>query len=239
MIKTIFKLFILISFNLLFLKLEGQVNVLGVRTGLSQSNVKSTAISFPVQFKIGNSIKYEKRNGTLLGLSYEHINRKHFSLGVEVNYNQRGISSFVITDSIGYPIAESEKYPTDYNYNYFSIPVKVGYNLGKKIYGFVNLGVVSSILSNSFVETPIIGANGVLVKYEKNDITNRVNKFDFAGIYEFGVGYKYKDKFWFYSSFENLRSFNSFSNLNYYNNHKIKHSLKVLSLGIKMVINKN
>ena len=100
MVKTIFIFILSISFNLLFLKLEGQVNLIGIKSGFSRSDVKSNMINFPALNYV--NIKNETRKSNQFGISYDYLFKNNINLEIEVNYNQRGISSFVINNSVAF-----------------------------------------------------------------------------------------------------------------------------------------
>ncbi len=220
--------------NLLFiiltiatLKVAGQNHFIGVKVGTSSTNITSS--NFLSQ---SNS-----RTGLTAGLTYEFLFKKHFSIGADLIYNQRGFTNdLVFTDNLGNPTGE--KYTTTFNYDYVSLPIKTGFNIGTKLYGFTNIGVIPSLLVDAKTTTPTFDTDAKVTGNEPFDVTNRVSKFDFAGLVEIGGGYKLNGRYWLFSSFSYQYSFTTITNSDYFANSKIRHNGMNLTIGLKCTLTK-
>lgn len=83
--KNIFlPLFILTTSTL---KVAGQNNLIGVKCGANSTNITSSNFSS----------QNDSRTGLTTGLTYEFLIKKHFSIGADLIYNQRGFTT--ITNS--------------------------------------------------------------------------------------------------------------------------------------------
>lgn len=168
---------LLIILTISTLKVVGQNYLIGVKGGVNSTNI--TSRNFLSQ-------SYS-RTGLTGGLTYEFLFKKHFSIGADLIYNQRGFTNdLVFTYNLGNPTGE--KYITTFNYDYVSLPIKTGFNIGTKLYGFTNIGVIPSLLVDAKTTTPTCDTDAKFTGNETLDVTNRVSKFDFAGLVEIGGG---------------------------------------------------
>ena len=166
------------------LKVVGQNHLLGIKGGVNQTNIDAN-----------NFVdKTGDRTGITVGLTYDYLLNKHFSIGTDLLFNQRGFTvDIVFTDNRGNPTGE--KYPINYRYAYTSLPVKAGFRFGNTIYGFANIGAVPSLLADAKVMAPTFSQDGKLTGNEIFDTTERVTEIDLAGLAEIGAGYKIKSKY--------------------------------------------
>ena len=149
-------------------------------------------------------------------------------------YAQRGFTSTIpFINSNGYMTPPNSS--SQFNYDYLSLPVKAGYQLGEKFHGFLNLGVVPSIL----VDAETIIENMNTGKSESYSQTDRVNKFDLAALLELGAGFKIKERYNFFASAGYQNSFISSTTDNYFSSTKMYHYGFTFSLGLKYSIGKN
>ena len=106
-------------------------------------------------------------------------------MGVDLLYDQRGfINSADFKDSDD----TSQRITNHYKINYISIPVRTGFRIGKKAYGFANIGLVPAILLEAQSTTAIGNPDGSNVETETYNLTENTQKFDFAGLVEIGAG---------------------------------------------------
>jgi len=217
----------LIILTITTLKVAGQNHLVGVKGGANRTNISSS------NFISQNNY----RTGLSTGLTYEYLLKKHFSIGADLLYNQRGFTNNnVFTDNLGNPTAE--KHIIKFNYEYVSLPIKTGFNIGNKFYGFTNIGVIPSLLINAKTTTPTLNTDGNVTGNETFDVTSRVTKFDFAGLAEIGAGYKFKNRYWLFTSFAYQHSFTSITNSEYFANSKIRHNGMALTIGLKCALTK-
>lgn len=220
--------FILISIlTISILKVAGQNHLIGVKGGFNSTNITSSNF-------LSQSLS---RTGLTAGLTYEFLIKKHFSIGADFIYNQCGFTNYLVfTDNFGN--LTGEKYTTKFNYDYISLPLKTGFNIGSKLYGFTNIGLVPSLLVDAKTTIPNFDTGGNLTGNETFDVTNRVSKFDFAGSVEIGGGYKFNGRYWLYSSFSYQHSFTTITNSDYFANSKIRHNGMNLTIGLKCAFTK-
>jgi len=218
-------LFIILTISTL--KVAGQNHLIGVKGGANSTNITSS--NFLSQS--------DSRTGLTAGLTYEFLFKNHFSIGADLIYNQRGFTNdLVFTDNLGNPTGE--KYTTTFNYDYVSLPIKTGFNIGTKLYGFTNIGLIPSLLVDAKTTTPTFDTDAKFTGYETFDLTNRVSKFDFAGLVEIGGGYKFKERYWLFTSFSYQHSFTTITNSEYFVNSKIRHNGMALTIGLKCALTK-
>jgi len=218
---------LLIILTIATLKVAGQNHLIGVKGGVNSTNITSSNF-------ISQS---DSRTGLTAGLTYEFLFKKHFSIGADLIYNQRGFTNdLVFTDNLGNPTGE--KYTSKFNYDYISLPIKTGFNIGTKLYGFTNIGVIPSLLVDAKTITPTFDSDAKFTGNETFDVTNRVSKFDFAGLVEIGGGYKFKGRYWLFTSFSYQHSFTTITNSEYFANSKIRHNGMALTIGLKCALTK-
>lgn len=209
-------------------KVVGQSHLVGLKGGTNWTSISSYNFASQISFK----------RGITSGLTYDYLFGTHFSVGSDFIYNQRGFTNdIVFTDIFGNPTGE--KFTTQFNYDYLSLPLKAGFNIGTTFYGFTTIGVIPSILILSNIINPTFDFYGELNGSERIDMTNRVSKFDFAGFAEIGCGYKFKNSLWLYTSFLYQNSFTSITNSNYFPTSKIRHNGITLAIGVKLALTKD
>ena len=180
----------------------GQNHFIGLKGGINWTNTISTSF-------IGNN---EFRNGITAGVTYDYKFKKKFHLGLDLVYAEKGFKNDIIfTDDTGDPIGE--KSTSDFNYDYLSLPIKGGFTVGNNFAGFLNLGIIPSWLIKSEM---IISTSDH--DREAFDVTDNVTKFDFGGLIEIGMSYKFQERFLLFTSFTYQQSFISITNENYFSN---------------------
>lgn len=218
---------LLIILTIATLKVAGQNHFIGLKGGVNSTNITSS--NFLSQT--------DSRTGLTAGLTYEYFFKKHFSVGADLIYNQRGFTNdIVFTDNLGNPTGEN--YTTTFNYDYVSLPINTGFNFGTKFYGYTNIGVIPSLLVYAKTKTPTFDTDGKLTGNETFDVTNRASKFDFAGLVEIGGGYKFKGRYWLFTSFSYQHSFTTITNSDYFANSEIRHNGMALTIGLKCALTK-
>lgn len=155
----------------------GQNHFIGLKSGLNLTNINSPGFLFERQNRIGF-------NG---GLTYEYQLNERFNLGIDLLYFQKGFrSDITFTDELGNML---ETVTIKYNFDYVSLPIKGGYVFGDKIAGFINLGMIPSILINA--KTIMPAAEGITEGITSNEIES-LRKFELGGLVEVGANYKIK-----------------------------------------------
>jgi hypothetical protein len=210
------KIFITIVLSIVSISVFGQNHLFGLKGGLNLTNISSSNFMNDT----------DSRTGFSGGLSYEYVLDNGVSFGADIIFNQRGFSNdLIVRDNFGNPTGEVMT--TDFNYDYLSLPIKTGKYLGKTIFGFGQIGVVPSILM----------AAKTFPGSDAHIVTSRVTKFDFAGLVEFGVGYKF-NRLWLCVATTYQHSFTTITNSEYFGDSKIRHKGLTLSLGLKYQLTK-
>jgi hypothetical protein len=204
------------------LTLVAQKHLVGIQGGVSLTNVKT--VNFP---------KQEFKSGLTGGLSYEYLLKSNFSLGADLLYVQRGFNSrLIFTNAIGQMTGENAI--SKMRYDYVSLPIKASFKLGEQFYGFGNIGLAPSILVETEFTIPgILGGESQVLR-----ATDKVSKFDLAGLIEVGAGYKIQERFLLFASVAFQHSFTTITNANYFSNGDIYHYGFTFSLGVKYALGK-
>jgi len=214
----------LIIFNL---SSKGQNHLIGFQSSINFSKVTTDLFNTPTHF----------RTGMAIGITYDYTFKKYFTIGSDIIYNQLGFSNDIIfIDNLGFPTGY--KATIKYNYDYIKLPIRFGFNYGKTFYGFVDIGLTPSFLVNAKTFIPTIVTDYITFPKTSINMTKKVNLFDIGGAINIGGGYKFKERYWLYTSFGFQHSFMTISNNDYYAKSKLIHYNYALSIGFKYRINK-
>ncbi|MFZ1634518.1 MAG: outer membrane beta-barrel protein, partial [Chitinophagales bacterium] len=117
---------LILLFTLYCSVLSAQSHVITIKTGISKTNISSSLLD------------YEFQNNYIAGISYDYKVNKNLSLGCEFLYEERG-GNLIVTFSHanGNP---PEHYTIPYEFNYFSLPIKLSYTIGNVFFGFCSIG---------------------------------------------------------------------------------------------------
>lgn len=216
---------ILIFFIFLSLKGVGQTQYLGLQGGFTQSNVSGKLF-------LENNGDRKAWSG---GLTYQLQFDNNFTLGSGISFFQKGFYNDIVdSDEMGNP-QEPLGGRSYFNYHYLSVPLTAGYRVGKKIGGFMSLGMVPSILIHANVRNS--GIEGI-IDPQKILVTDRVSKFDFGVIGELGILYKLSSSMLISTAFCYQQSIISITNENYFPGKKVRHYGTTLSIGVQYKLNK-
>ena len=202
---------------------NAQTEFVGIKAGGSLTNVLVENFNAEQHY----------RPGMLFGFSYEYIFQNNFSIGAELIYNQRGMRNHIqFTDNLGDPMGDMVIYK--YNYDYLSLPLKIGINKGQTVSCFANIGLMPSVLISAQTITPEIQINQFSLPGQTYDVKSSVNKFDIGGLVEIGGAFKLMDRYYLSTSLAYMQSFTSITNSNYFSNSEIRHHGIMLNLGLKI-----
>lgn len=180
----------LVILTITSLSVAGQNYLIGWKGGANFTNVS-----------YNNTLSSSQNNRVsfVRGFTYEYLLNKHFSLGADLLYDQRGwkIDIPFYNEFNIYVITVTNKE----DFTYLSLPLKAGYNFGGQLYGFINLGVIPARLLSCKVTIPHENRDELFDNY------SNYRKYDIAGLAELGGGYKIKDKIRLFSSYTYQHSF--------------------------------
>lgn len=162
-----------------------QGHFVGMKGGLSFSKVRDAV------FYAKN---IDMRKGFTVGLTYEYKLKNNILLGADLLYMQKGYNFDIsFTNEEGIVVGEGKSH---HNYNYISLPLKVGYSIGGKVSGFFNLGIVPALLTDAYYD--ISDPEGILPnmdEFKKQDIKESTPNFELSGLAEIGANYKINESF--------------------------------------------
>ena len=148
----------------------------GIKAGMNISNVNTNLSSYTTKDIVGGNVS----------LTYDRVHFRFLTVGGEINMVQRGFSSpLTITDSVGNQLGVAD---LRNKFNYFSLPVKVGVQLGNRAYIFGNVAFIPGYLMKAIAETPVIDSNGQIIDYTWDDVTSTASQFELSTQIEAGIG---------------------------------------------------
>lgn len=216
---------IILLFLLLYtFKLASQNKYIGITGGVNFTNAVTNLLLIE-----NNYIKCYS-----LGITYEKITKNNFSLGLDILYFQRGYSFFADNvDNSGNFIGQQK---WSFNYNYFAVPLKVGYNFGSNIYGFVKIGLSPSFLLKAYEIWPGVISKGSITPESVVITTQNVEQFNLAYLFQIGGGFKLKNRIKMYTSFEYQHSLTNINYSRFYRDIFITHYGMIVSIGISYAL---
>lgn len=171
--KILLLLFLALSFSL-----SAQQHFIGIKGGLLSSNAKYYGDNYSYYRFITN------HNSFSAGLTYDYISKYNFLLGIELNYNEKGF-----TNGLSQAGFEGEFYTYQLYSNYFSIPIKIGYQIGNKTFFNIYTGLIGSWLYEGELKGYYNGEE--LFKPLNAPYPYNGTKLEAAAFLEMGVGYKF------------------------------------------------
>lgn len=211
------------------LVINAQTNLIGIKSGVNFTNI--TNANKLTYNKIHDHIEY--KFGFAGSLSYEYVFKNKISLGVDLLYAQKGFeykSNFIYGDQLD-PVTGNiiviAPPLTPYNqYDFISIPIKISYNFGRKLYGISSIGFMPSYL----ITTKHYNDNH---QYEINSTIEKAKRVEFSGLLELGAGYQFKKRWHVVFLTSYFYAFNGINGTNYYLYNDIKNYGFNASLGLK------
>ncbi len=215
------KLFFLFISLFIFSGAMAQTQFLGIRGGVNLANVS--------QKNLGRYT--DMKPGFAGGLEYEIQLKDKFSVGSSLLYSQQGFkSSFIVTDKYGHPLDEHEM---TNRYNYVSLPLTLGIITGKSLKFIPKIGLQPSVLVSASATVPQFDNENQFLTNETIDLTERVDKFDLAGLIGFEARRQIIPETELFASVTWKYSITAFTNEDYLHGQQYRHNLFEVSLGIK------
>ncbi len=160
----------------------------GIKAGMNISNVNTNLSTYTTKDIVGGNVS----------LTYDRVHFRFLTVGGEINMVQRGFSSpLTITDSVGNQLGVAD---LRNKFNYFSLPVKVGVQLGNRAYIFGNVAFIPGYLMKAIAETPVVDSNGQIIDYTWDDVTSTASQFELSTQIEAGIGVTKAKRYKFYVS---------------------------------------
>ena len=222
--KKIAFLVFLVGFSI---KTFSQTQFIGLQGGVNFSNASS------VLYFDGSKNKL----GLTGGIGYE-LMLKNYIITTGLLYNQFGFIKRILFAYENGNIFEINS-DFEYNYDYLSIPLKLGYSIGKKFRIVPMLGIQPSFLVKAGTIRPKLDINNQKIGFRTVNVKEYVSKFDLAGLLEIELNYSINSHIDIFTSCDYKYSFTTFSNDNYFSECKLKHYAYAFSVGMKYKISKD
>ncbi len=179
--------------------LSAQQHLIGINGGLLSSNVNNLSGSTSLLAVTDNLNSYS------VGITYDFIFKNKITIGVAVSYSEKGF-----TNGMHHPPIDCfPKYICFTTYNlvnqYFSLPIKIGYQFGHKTFFDVHTGVIPSIINHSRMS---------VTNEDGEDAGNRAESFYYINdaeislFLDMGVGYRFNSGIRTYLSYSYQQSVN-------------------------------
>ena len=160
----------------------------GIKAGLNIANVNTNLSGYTTKDIAVGSVS----------LTFDRVHFRFLTVGGEFNLVQRGYSnSIMLTDSVGTQLGIAD---IRNKFNYFSVPLKLGVQLGNRAYVFGNVAFVPGYLLKAIAETPVLDASGQIIDYTWQDATSNAAQFELSTQIEVGVGVTKAKRYKFYVS---------------------------------------
>jgi hypothetical protein len=208
-----------LSLSLLFISSFAQKHLVGAIGGLNLSTLQSTGF-------LNNT---DPILAPVVGFSNQYMVTERFSLGLDAIYDVRKFS-----EPINF-LNWDEPYNMTYKLSYMSLPLKAGYNFGRQLYGFVNIGAVPSFLLSGTVTAPKLFNSRGVISEEVQDLKASTKRLDLSGLAEFGAGLKLSS-IWVYTSLTYQHGLININSSDAINAREIVVHRLLFSLGVRYVV---
>lgn len=203
-----------------FACVNSQTNSIGFMSGSSITNVQSK------MFLDGTAFNYGYIGG--VEISRESSNKIFVQAGIL--YEHKGFKKLVLTTDANGGVLFSYK-KSSFNYNYFSLPVSIGYRYGGVFFGEIFVGVSFSGLFNSN-EKLVLGS-----EVKKSNHTHYASRYDISPIIGIGQGYHFENDITIIFRAEFQHGLINVANANYYSGSEIRQKGFYLQLSLRKNIN--
>lgn len=218
--------FLILLFILISSVAFGQKHLIGIQGGL-------TFTSFTSKENFKNT---SPRIGFIGGVNYDFLLTENYRIGIDILYSQQGVKDkFIFTNDVNMIIGEEKN---EMNYDYLSLPIKFGFELGEKIKMIPKIGILPAFVLKAEITSPIIDGNGMVTGQVTIDHKDYVSKFDFGGILEFEIETNLTKNIIFCSNLNYKHSLTTFSNSDYFDGQDMRHYGFSVVVGLKYKLNK-
>lgn len=212
---------LLISFLFSSYFLTAQNDFLGVKVGTIWSNVRTNTILD------GSDVA----NRFVGGLTYQHQFRNGIYVGSDFLYGERGFRADLIPGSLDPCLGCLRVAPVEvmnkFNFNYFSIPLKVGIVRGQNILFNADIALVPSVLINARNASD-----------SNSEAITGPDEFDLSAQIEAGIGFPIYSDLIAYGSLAFTRSLTSVTSADYFSDQYMFHQGVILSFGVRYKLTK-
>ncbi|PKR79566.1 hypothetical protein CW751_14545 [Brumimicrobium salinarum] len=160
----------------------------------SQSLAQSNKISIQggatiTQFNSSVISNQELKFGDIYYLGFERETTSNLLLSIGLSYTSMG--SNLIGEA--FDSLSVTQFTSTFDFNYISIPLRIGKKIGDNFFGFGYLGVSNRLLLSATEDRPIINSKLEITGRQEAKITKDIKRFDFAGLADLGFGKKFSN----------------------------------------------
>ena len=150
------------------------------------------------------------------GLNYHFQFKNQVQIGTGLMQTQTGFNApIVFVDINGNEIGAAST-PSSYTFNYLSVPVRIGFQNGNKLFYCGNLGLTASFLTNAAVNSPVFNENLEVISNDKFDLSDKIAPIELAAFLEVGGGYMLNEQFGVFAEGSFCHGFSSLTSSNFF-----------------------
>ena len=171
------------------------------------------------------------------GFNYEYLAPRNLILGLDFLYNPRGFREDVLfSNEEGSIVNESIR--VNFDYDYISIPLSIGFAMGDKYRLIPKAGIIPSYLLKAEYKRPEIEINGLRIEEEIINISDEFTKFDLSGQVSLEGNYSIQKNGKLFITATYRRSLTNVVKSDYFETDKMKHFGLSISIGLKYSLTK-
>lgn len=193
-----------------------QKDFIGIRGGINWTDVRTDT---PFE-------NNDPTTGFIGGITYERQLTSGIYWGADFLYAQRGFEDDLFPGAFDPCInclRIAAPVDNEFNYDYVSVPIRIGYTFGNELKFFADLALVPSWLVQSDIDA------GDFFSQEIED----VDSFDFGSQIEMGTAYQLFDGWTLFGSLGYYHGLTSITNDRYFRDNSMRHRSIGLSFGVK------
>jgi len=200
----------------------GQNHNIGLIGGPSVNNINGNG-----RFESTKSIP-----GYQVGITYQLVQKNNWIYGIQIQFAKRGFIENYTSKLLEQPDTSSFLVTNRYSFGYVSIPLSVGYSIGKSNSWSIHLGAIPSILIDANTKSEFL-------KYKQNqNLTSKVNRHDLAGYIEFDWTKSLNEQWLIHSGLRYQKSIINLTSDSFWPSNKIKHLGYCLQFGLRYRLEK-
>ena len=171
------------------------------------------------------------------GFNYEYLAPRNLILGMVFLYNPRGFREDILYSNEEGSIVD-ETIRVNFDYDYISIPLSVGFAMGDKYRIIPKAGIIPSYLLKAEYKRPEIEVNGLRIEEKIVNISNEFTKFDISGQISLEGNYSIQKNGKLFITTTYRRSLTNIVKSSYFETDKMKHYGLSISIGLKYSLTK-
>ncbi|MBN2611451.1 MAG: PorT family protein [Bacteroidales bacterium] len=224
------KRLILIVLSSISLIVNGQEHSIGLEGGINSSNIINLDDYY--YWDLVN------KNGSTIGINYEHKWNNHFFIKAGIQYNEIGFR-YKYENILNVSFPPGTEIPwINHTYHYIGLPISCGLSLGLKFQGFFSLGLSPSMRLK--VTTDYLSvAGGVFSGILQDDSRDYNPEFDVGVPISLGCGYSLSANLQVHTSVRYQISLLSFREMDDSEEMNLRHHFFSFVFGIKYSFKKN